>query len=204
MLAFDLDLLDPTDDEFLLGHVLDTVPAARSFAGAARTVIRCLHGIPPLYERVSRGELEFYIGRFGDGPDYMCNRFFSSRNIREHVGGLVMVRCLTAQVRTFESCAIRIIRSLQDRGCLCVANIDLTGAGALPATEHSYIYATWGILPRAEPIGKANRRDVSAVVDDVAPFAAAAVTRQQLMRAIELATRPVWERADLCWAPGHG
>ena len=125
-----------------LGSGLKLAPRHDRFAQAARHIIRTIDSIPDLFDDVERGDLELYVGRAGATPGHVFNRFRDHHGGKGHSFGMVVLRCDTRVVAIWEGAANRVIKLLQQRRQLCVANVSAHGGGGIPAHDESSIYLT--------------------------------------------------------------
>lgn len=218
--AFNLDLLQFIQDQFLndtepdpyelsgaveapLEEALGRTPFGKTFSEVGSATIRAIHGIPSLYARTGFGRFVFYVGRCGATPGHIFSRFSHHRGSKYHTGGVVVARCRTDRVIAYESCAIRIVRGLDARARLCVANVSLHGGGSLPRTPHSCVYLTWGIMDTTVRVTPATRRDVLSIAAEVAPSMGGEISRRVIETAMDPIASPQRQRAPVEWAPGH-
>jgi hypothetical protein len=186
-----------------LKRALDSAPHFERLADGGKRVIRAIHGVVDLYEDAEHGDFEFYLGRCGATPDHLYSRFGAHFINKDHVGGIVAVRCDTEIVMKWECAAIRVLKGLKDRNRLCVANVACHGGGLLPSTEHSAIYLTWLVRSDTADITLPIRRDIDAIATEVAFRMDGDVSKDSITRAIDPITRPRRDRLPLDWARGH-
>jgi hypothetical protein len=186
-----------------LDGMIDAAPFFARIGDAGQRLIRVLHSVPNLYDGVSRKHLEFYLGRAGATPQNVFGRFRYHAGHREHEAGIVVLRCATEKVTLWEGVAVRMIKMLQARGRLCVANVATSGAGRLPQSEESVIYLTWRVRERAAHVQPPTRADVKAVTADVVEATNGGVTMPTIDRVADLLSRPMLEQTDIDWAPRH-
>lgn len=127
-----------TLDDLLVG-----APEFVRFAPAAKRAIRIIHGLPSLFRGCTLDEIEVYIGRTACEPDSLRGRWRCHQSDRSHRFGVVLFVCPTDCVQVWERAANRLIKRLQKRRALCVANVTAGGQGPLPAARWSCIYLTW-------------------------------------------------------------
>ncbi len=98
-----------------LDTAVQLAPIYSRLSATGRRVIRAIHSTPKLYaasERISRANLEFYVGRAGATARHVFNRFEYRFEERAHAGGIVICRCATDIAPLWEGVAVRIIKQL--------------------------------------------------------------------------------------------
>ncbi len=187
-----------------LQRAVEESPFYGRIADAGKLIVRTIHGVQDLYEKAEPGDFEFYLGRCGATEGHVYGRFDNHVDNRLHEGGIVVLRCATADVTTWEGAAIRSLNGLHRRGRLCVANVLCHGGGGLPRSlKESAIYLTWRILPRTAFITPAVRRDVGSIAEDVSDAMNGVISRDSDGRALDPITRPTMGQAPVVWARGH-
>lgn len=137
--------------------------------GPLRAIVRAIHAIPFLWRervRVELQQLQVYVGR--SNPRRVHNRFrahFRNQH-RVHSMGSVLFKCPTKDVRRIEERGIRLVKTLDQRGSLCVANIANDSRGGLPKSKTAVIYVTWGLFHSPRRIHPPRRRDLSRIARD--------------------------------------
>lgn len=186
-------------------HVDDGVAAApfyQRFGDAVKHVIRAIHAIPTLFRGVSRGAIEVYLGRAGGTPEHVAGRFRTHHDSKDHAHGAVLLEGDTESVISWEGSANRILRGLERRGLLCVANILAGENGPTPSTKTSVVYMTWREIPRVD-IDRPSRSDVTEIAEEVASSVHEVRPAKQIATAMAPITRPGTEYADMQWHPAH-
>lgn len=185
-----------------LEDAIEAAPMFERLASAGKRVIRTIHSTPTLYQRASRGNLEFYIGRAGATPEHVFGRFKDHAMGKGHLGGAVLCRTATANVVRWETVAIRALSILRSLGRLCVANVSTHGGGRVASLSECVLYLTWGWYGDPVDVSTPTRRDVDMIAREVAARIPE-VTEDTVRRAVEPSTRPDDETVDLWWANGH-
>jgi hypothetical protein len=141
-----------------LEDLLDRAPEYERFAPAAKRAIRVIHGLPSLFRGRSLDEIELYVGRTACDPRSLRGRWRCHENGRDHRFGVVLFVCPTDRVQIWERAANRLVKRLEKRRALCVANALAGGPGPLPNWKFSCIYLTWRFRrPRVcEPVSRAD------------------------------------------------
>jgi len=194
----------------MLTDGLDAAPRYERVADAGKRVVECIHAIPDLHagDEITLGSVEVYVGRTGAEVDYFWHptkrthgRWREHFSEKQHRFGMPVLRCSTEVVQAWETAAVRILKSLNDSGRLCVRNASASGQGRKPATRDSYIYLTWKLCSEVE-ISLPTRPDIGRIADALAPDFAKLVppiTRDSTERALDPITRPRHARADVRW-----
>lgn len=187
------------------GHIEDGLASAllcRRFHEAGRHVIRSIHGIPRLFEGVSLGSLEVYLGRSGATPKHVKSRFRDHLDEKRHEFGMILVVGDTENIVTWEGIANHILLRLKDRGLLCVANLAAGGHGNVPECRYSCIYMTWRVA-RKKQVAVATRRDIVDISEEIADDYGVRSLEESLTVAMDSLSRPSRDYADLIWHREH-
>jgi hypothetical protein len=198
LLAFDLDSV--TRQHIRDG--IDVAPFYQQFSAAVKHVIRSIHAIPSLFRGVVRGEIEVYLGRAGGTEDHVAGRFRTHHHDKDHEHGVVLFEGATSDVISWEGSANRILRGLERRGLLCVANILAGENGPTPSTSRSVVYMTWKEIVRTR-VGTARVSDIDEIADEVAASVHEVRPAKQIATALAPIVRPNSELADLDWHDDH-
>lgn len=185
-----------------LQRAVEAAPLLRRIADAGKLVVRHIHTVPRLYRAAALGDVDLYLGRAGATARHVHGRFSHHARDKGHSAGTVVLRCATTDVVRWEGVAVRVLRALQLRERLCVANIAASGAGAIPRVPESVIYLTWRTRERRKPLRMAQRRDIAAIARQVSAEMDE-VPHATLLRALDPISRPATEVVDLDWARGH-
>lgn len=198
VLAFDLDIVDHSD----IRDGINAAPAYQRFGPAVKHVIRSIHGIPKLFEDLELGQIEVYLGRAGATEEHVHGRFGSHFENKDHEHGAILFEGATKDVVSWEGWANRIIKSLQARGMLCVANIIAGKNGRTPSTPTSVVYMTWREIPR-EGLLTPTRRDVEEMAIEISDGASESRSASQLATAMDPITRPDTDYVEIEWHEEH-
>ncbi len=192
--------------ERTLTEAIEGAPHFDYFAAVGQRLIRIIHGTPSLYlhAHVTRGHLEFYVGRTGARARNLFRRFEShATDAKYHHNGIVICRCDTAVAPRWEGIANKVVRQLKERHRLCVANLAAHGGGGIPKTAESVIYMTWKVLYQPVFLTQPVRADVDSVAKEVSAQVDGTTSEDTIRRAIDPITRLVVEAEDIEWAAGH-
>lgn len=163
--------------------------------------IRSIHAITDLFTDRERDEVQVYLGRSSDTPDGVAGRWRSHYESKGHRYGVVLCRVPTDIVGDVERVGTRILRGLDDRGKLCIANAAADARGPLPASDDSSLYMTW-CFQRPRGIAKATMEDVRAIAAEVAASDSVDVSRATLEGGLGVLRRPS-DFADIDWHDDH-
>jgi hypothetical protein len=116
-----------------------------------RRTIGLIHGLGRLHQRASLHQLDIYLGRSGDTPKSLLNRWKAHRENpeRRHKYGAVLFRSEPRRAAKLEGVANRTLLKLKKENKLCVgiANVASSGAGGYGRdAEYSTVYMTWRVL----------------------------------------------------------
>lgn len=153
-------------DRRQLEVALAAAPAFARFAPAAKRAIRVIHGLPTLFRGRSLRDIQVYIGRTAARPGSLRGRWNAHAAGKRHQFGTVLFTCATGSVQSWERAANRLIKRLERRGALCVANATAGGQGPLPAHETSCIYLTWTFV-RRQACAPIARHELAALLAEV-------------------------------------
>lgn len=199
LLAFDLDSVKRSH----IREGIEAAPRYQRFADAVKHVIRSIHAIPTLFSDVTRGQIEVYLGRAAGSAENVAGRFQSHFQNKEHDHGVVLLEGATEDVIKWEGSANRILRGLDRRNMLCVANILAGENGPTPSASTSVVYMTWRPVRRVSLI-KPGLADIEDIADEVADSDHETRPAKQIATAIGPIARPSTEVADMDWHPEHG
>ncbi len=196
--AYDLDIVDRSD----IRDGLDAVPSYQRFTDAVKHVIRSIHGIPGLFSDLDLDQVEVYLGRSGGTEEHVIGRFGSHLENKDHEHGAILFQGATPKVVSWEGWSNRILKSLQGRDMLCVANIVAGKNGRIPSTPTSVVYMTWRRI-RRQGLATPTRRDVLEMAREIVEGASELRPVTQLATAMDPITRPNTDYARLEWHPEH-
>ena len=127
----------------LIEEAIEDAPRFDRFSDAFRHATKVIHGLPALMQAMTLENVEVYIGRTALTVRNVHSRWTSHRNEKNHEFGVVLFSCPTRVVANWEKVAISVIKRLEQRRNLCVANAVAGGGGGLPDTPQSCVYMTW-------------------------------------------------------------
>lgn len=198
VLAYDLDIVDHSD----ISDGLEAAPRYQRFTDAVKHVIRSIHGIPDLVGDADLDQIEVYLGRAGGTEAHVLGRFGSHRERKAHEHGAILFRGATANVVSWEGWSNRILKGLQERDMLCVANLVAGKNGRIPSTPTSVVYMTWRRI-RRQGLFTPTKRDVLEMVKEIVEGASELRPAAQLATAMDPITRPETDFTRLAWHPEH-
>jgi hypothetical protein len=177
--------IDTADEEAVDIGIADAPHYDVKIANALQRTIGIIHGLTELHCRrgFELGEFEVYLGRASATGGHVLDRWTSHRKNRTHKWGCVLFTCASSKAVRLEGLAIRVLKSLKDRGALCVgnANIANSGGGGSPSTRDSAVYMTWSAgEDLVESFEKPNLEIIREVAEEAAAAADGEIGRDQI------------------------
>lgn len=173
-------------------------------ASAIRRTIEVIHGLADLHEVADLDQIDVYLGR-ATRKTVLANRFRSHREDKGHRYGAILFTCDAGRVNDLESLAIKLIRRLQDRDCLCVGNVNTAedARGRPPGDKEAVIYITWKSLrDEAYDTKKPTIEVVREVARQVAQEVPGVATAAQIETGLKTVKR-LSQKARLAWWPDY-